>query len=131
MYLCLAEVLVCKNWSDWSKTTVRSKSVFPSRSEKWIPSLCPTVFFVLYRSLSLSLSLYLCPPLRLKEEFSQYQKLWNLLDYREKVKKSETKSLSLCSNSNTVLNWTREIIALLKFGHFDAFWPGPSMFFVR
>ena len=33
--------------------------------------------------------------LPLKEEFSLYQKLWDLLDYREKVDKSDTKYLSL------------------------------------
>ena len=38
------------------------------------------------------------PPLPLKEEFSLYQKLWDSLDYGEKVDKSDTKgrSLPLC-----------------------------------
>ena len=37
----------------------------------------------------------LLPPLPLKEEFSLYQKYWDLLDYREKVDKSDIKKFSL------------------------------------
>ena len=33
---------------------------------------------------------YLSLPLPLKEEFSLYQQLWDLLDYGEKVDKSDT-----------------------------------------
>ena len=33
----------------------------------------------------------LSSPLTLKDEFSLYQKLWDWLDYREKVDKSDTK----------------------------------------
>ena len=36
--------------------------------------------------------IFLSPPLPLKEEFSLYQKLWDSLDYREKVDKSNTKT---------------------------------------
>ena len=37
----------------------------------------------------------LLPPLPLKDEFSLYQKYWDLLDYREKVDKSDIKKFSL------------------------------------
>ena len=39
--------------------------------------------------------MYLSHPIPLKEEFYLYQKLWDSLDYREKVDKSDTKWLEL------------------------------------
>ena len=44
---------------------------------------------------NLGLCLCISLPLPLKEEFSLYQKLWDSLDYREKVDKGDTKNLKI------------------------------------
>ena len=44
---------------------------------------------------NLGLCLCISLPLPIKEEFSLYQKLWDSLDYREKVDKGDTKNLNI------------------------------------
>ena len=47
---------------------------------------------------NLGLCLCISLPLPIKEEFSLYQKLWDSLDYREKVNKSDTKYICVHSH---------------------------------
>ena len=45
---------------------------------------------------SLCISLFL-PPLPLKDKLSLQQKLWDLLDYKKKVNKSDTNNITFCN----------------------------------
>ena len=61
----------------------------------------------------LSLTLFLS---RIKEEYSLYQKLWDLLDKREKVDKCNTKPFTTFGHlCKAVLRWEENIIMFLVF----------------